>query len=229
MPPTRLDFYFDFISLYACFAWRRLHTMCAERGVDLVAHPVAFGKLLDHWGQLGPAEIPPKKTFVYQSAYRYAVLHGFAFNPPRSHPFNPLPALRVALATVSGIAQQQVINTIFEAGWSHGAEIGTAAALARLLDDAGLDGSRLMQAANTATAKSALREETAAAIAGGVFGVPTMIVGELLFWGNDQLDHVALALDGRDPLDVAAVDAMLARPRALDRKRVRAHRDTDER
>ncbi len=218
MTARRLDFYFDFISLYAYFAWRRLLPMCDERGVELVVHPVVFGKLLDHWGQLGPAEVPPKKTFVYQSAYRYAALHGFEFDPPRSHPFNPLPALRTALPEVSGDAQRVVVSAIFEAGWSHGAEIGTPESLGPILDRAGLDGAALLHAASLPAAKAGLRAQTDAAIAHGVFGVPTMRLGELLFWGNDQLDHVALALDGRDPLDAARVDAMLARPRAIDRK-----------
>jgi len=218
MHRQRLHFYFDFISLYAYFAWRRLLPMCDERGVELVIHPVVFGKLLDHWGQLGPAEVPPKKTFVYQSAYRYAALHGFAFDPPRSHPFNPLPALRAALLEVSGDAQRQVVSAIFTAGWSAGGEIGAPDALAVILDKAGLDGAAVLHEASSPTAKAALRAQTDDAIAHGVFGVPTMRIGELLFWGNDQLDHVALALDGRDPLDAARVDEMLARPRAIDRK-----------
>jgi len=228
MKPRRLDFYFDFISLYAYFAWRRLLPICDARGIELVVHPVVFGKLLDHWGQLGPAEVPPKKTFVYQSAYRYAALHGFAFDPPRSHPFNPLPALRVALVEVCGDRQREAINAIFEAGWSNGAEIGTAEALAAILDRAGLDGAALLHTASLPTAKAALRAETDAAITHGVFGVPTMRIGELLFWGNDQLDHVALALDGRDPLDATRVDAMLARPRAIDRQPRRTRQEPGE-
>jgi 2-hydroxychromene-2-carboxylate isomerase len=222
MHRQRLHFYFDFISLYAYFAWRRLLPMCDERGVELVVHPVVFGKLLDHWGQLGPAEVPPKKTFVYQSAYRYAALHGFAFDPPRNHPFNPLPALRAALFEVSGDAQRQVVSAIFSAGWSAGAEIGVPDALAQILDKAGLDGAALLHEASLPAAKAALRAQTDDAIAHGVFGVPTMRIGELLFWGNDQLDHVALALDGHDPLDAARVDEMLARPRAIDRNAQRA-------
>ena len=72
MNARRLDFYFDYLSPYAYFSWRRLQPLCLQHNLELRPHPVVFGKLLDHWGQRGPAEIPPKKASVYQYCYRYA-------------------------------------------------------------------------------------------------------------------------------------------------------------
>ena len=51
----------------------------------------------------------------------------------------------------------------------------------------------------------------------GVFGVPTFIVGGELFWGNDQLEHIELFLQGKDPLEPEYVEEMLARHRGIDR------------
>ncbi len=218
MKAARLDFYFDFISMYACFAWRQLTGICAARDVELVAHPVIFGKLLDYWGQLGPAEIPPKREFVYQWAYRYAKLHGFEFNPPARHPYNPLPSLRLALPAVGGTDQHRIITAIFDAGWSHGADLGDPVALAAILDEAGLDGAALVARTAEPAVKDDLRRETEYALGRGVFGVPVMTVGDRLFWGNDQMEHVVLCLEGKDPLDEARVAAMLARERGVDRK-----------
>jgi 2-hydroxychromene-2-carboxylate isomerase len=213
-----LDFYFDYLSPYAYFSWRQLQPLCQRYAVELHPHPVVFGKLLDHWGQLGPAEIPPKKTALYKYCYRYAQLHGFNFNPPNCHPFNPLPALRLSLAEVSQEQQPQLINALFEAGWSQGADLGSVATLTEILDAVGLDSIALLQEISTPVIKAALKQQTEQAIARGVFGVPTFIVDDELFWGNDQFEHLELFLQGNDPLDPESVEAMLARRRGIDRK-----------
>jgi predicted thioredoxin/glutaredoxin len=71
--------------------------------------------------------------------------------------------------------------------------------------------------------KDALVSETNMAIEKGVFGVPTVIVDGNLFWGNDQIEHVALLLSGQDPLDRDKLTALQNRPRAIDRKAFQEH------
>jgi 2-hydroxychromene-2-carboxylate isomerase len=205
------------LSGYAYFAWRRIQGLCASRCVELVPHPVVFAKLLDHWGQLGPAEIAPKKEVVYRYGYRYAKLNGFEFNPPAAHPFNPLPALRLSLLEVAGEYQFALIDTLFHAGWTRGSNLGDIDVLAQLLDEAGLPAQRLLAAAASPQAKERLKRETAEAIDVGVFGVPSMVWCGELFWGNDQLEHLAVCIDGNDPLDREKLADMLARKRAVDR------------
>ena len=55
-----IDFYFDYLSPYAYLAWLCLPEVTESRDVEIVPRPVLFAGLLNHWGQLGPAEIPPK-------------------------------------------------------------------------------------------------------------------------------------------------------------------------
>jgi len=214
-----VDLYFDFISPYSYFAWMKLGPLCAKKGAALVARPVLFAGLLNHWGQLGPAEIPAKRRFLFSDAVRIAELHGLPFRGPRYHPFNPLTALRVAVAEAAGDRQREVIDTLFHAGWGSGIDLGSQEEIARALDDKGLDGRALLEKAAQAEVKDALRKSTEEAIGRGVFGVPTMFVGEDLFWGSDRIDHVALALDGEDPIDREQVAEMLARPAAADRRK----------
>ncbi len=224
MAPRHLDFYFDYLSGYAWFAWMRIRGLCKTSGVELRIHPVVFGKLLDHWGQLGPAEIPSKKAFVYRHGMRLAAAEGVSFNPPASHPFNPLTALRVSLKEVAGETQAEVVQAIFEAGWTRGAELGEPNSLAAILTDAGLDGHALVARTSEPKIKQRLKDETEAAVSQGVFGVPTMIVEGELFWGADQLPFIEAVLAGNDSLDgtqldSARLDALLARPRGIDRSR----------
>lgn len=217
----RVDFYFDYISGYAYFAWLRIQEICDHRGVELGVHPVLFAGLLDRWGQLGPAEIPPKRAWAYKDAFRHARLHGIELSCPKYHPFNPLLALRLSLREVAGAEQRRVVSTIFRAGWGQGIDLGSPDELAGALDREGLDSRALIERASAPAAKEALRRDTERAVGRGVFGVPTTFVGDELFWGSDRMDHVELALDGRDPLDEARVREALARPRAADRRKVR--------
>ncbi|WP_437663036.1 2-hydroxychromene-2-carboxylate isomerase [Sorangium sp. So ce1182] len=219
--PGRVDFYFDYISGYAYFAWLRLQEICDRRGAELGVHPVLFAGLLDHWGQLGPAEIPPKREWAYKDAFRVARLHGIELSCPKYHPFNPLLALRLSLPEVGGAEQRRVVTTIFRAGWGQGIDLGSRDELAGALDREGLDSRALIEQASAPAAKEALRQGTERAVGRGVFGVPTTFVGDELFWGSDRMDHVELALDGRDPLDHARVREALARPRAADRRKAR--------
>ena len=214
---SKIHFYFDFISPYAYFAWRKLPTLAKKYNREIEAHPVVFGKLLDKWGQLGPAEIPPKRNWLNEYCLRYAALNGFKYNPPKKHPFNPLAALRMSLKEVSGDDQLRVIDSIFEGGWSHGADLGDLSTLTSLLTKQSIDGESLIHKVSELYVKELLINETSHAIEKGVFGVPTIIIDDNLFWGNDQMDHIELLLDGKDPLDRERLNDQ-ERSRAIDRK-----------
>ena len=217
MATKSIHFYFDYISPFAYFAWRQLPSIAEKYNRRIEAHPVVFGKLLDHWGQLGPAEIAPKRNWLHQFCLRYAVVNGFEYNPPKYHPFNPLAALRMSLAEVSGTHQHRLITAIFESGWSRGKDLGDLPTLISLMDEQGLDGAYMSEEIGNAEVKNLLVNETATAIEKGVFGVPSMIVDGNLFWGNDQMEHIELVLADKDPLGSDQRNA-LERPRAIDRK-----------
>jgi 2-hydroxychromene-2-carboxylate isomerase len=92
--PVSVEWYFDFVSPYSYIALHRL----GEIPAAIVYKPVLFAGLLDHWGQKGPAEIPAKRRWTYRWSTWWAAELGIAFRYPASHPFNPLPHLRLALA-----------------------------------------------------------------------------------------------------------------------------------
>jgi 2-hydroxychromene-2-carboxylate isomerase len=218
-----IDFYFDYLSPYAYLAWRKLPEITEARGVTIRPKPVLFAGLLNHWGQLGPAEIPPKATHVFKECARFAQLAGIPFRSPRYHPFKPLTALRVSLAEVSGPDQSRVIGAIFDAGWALGQDLGDAIVIRNALNGLDLDGEALVHQASEPDVKNILHENTLAAVEKGVFGIPTMIANQELFWGLDQLAYLALFLDGKDPLanvDPQAINSQgpaAVRPGSLNR------------
>jgi|TARA_B100001094_G_scaffold202560_1_gene196452 2-hydroxychromene-2-carboxylate isomerase len=214
---AKIHFYFDFISPYSYFAWLKLPALAEKYSCEIKAHPIVFGKLLDKWGQLGPAEIPPKQSWLHQYCLRYAALNGFEYNPPKAHPFNPLAALRMSLKEVSGNDQFAVIDALFKGGWSQGADLGDLSVLISLVTEQSINGEMFSQKISESDIKNLLINETNNAIEKGVFGVPTIIIDDNLFWGNDQMNHIELLLDGKDPLDKAKLNQE-KRPRAIDRK-----------
>lgn len=197
---TEIDFYFDYLSPYAYLAWRKLPEITESRGIAIRPKPVLFAGLLNHWGQLGPAEIPPKAAHIFKECARFAVLAEIPFRSPRFHPFKPLTALRVSLAEVSGKDQSRVISALFDAGWAKGQDLGDATTILNVLNALDLDGETLVQQASDPDVKHILQQNTLAAVEKGVFGIPTMIADQELFWGLDQLPYIALFLDGKDPL-----------------------------
>lgn len=216
----QIDFYFDFISPFSYFAWVRLRRRELEGVIELNPRPVVFGALLDHWGHKGPAEIPPKRAFTWKTCLRFAAREGIPFQFPKLHPFNPLVPLRVALPEVSGKDQKAIIDAIFRTGWQDGKDLGSPEVVERALTAAGFDGRALVAKTNHPDTKDLLRRTTENAVKRGVFGVPTMAVGDELFWGNDQVETLEAFLDGDDVLDHSQLDAALARPSGVQRKAI---------
>ena len=211
-----IDLYFDFISHNAYLAWAKLPALAAAHGHTVRPVPVLFAGLLQHHGQLGPAEIPAKSRWMLRNVARKAAHHGIPFAPPASHPFVPLLALRAAIA--SG-ADHVVVGALFEATWASGRDVSDADTVRAVLDEAGVDGAALVARTQDPEVKAALRENTEQAIARGVFGVPTMCVGDALFYGFDDLPWLEAFLAGEDPIEGMdwsgweAVTASARRPR----------------
>lgn len=212
----QLHFYFDYLSPYAYFAWRRVRDVAKEHDAQLVLHPTLLAALLNHHGHKGPAEIAPKRAFVIKDTLRYAARHGFEIDFPKPHPFNPLTALRLSLP---GPDQERRIDAIFMAGWRDGRDLSDRDLLADALSADGLDGPRLVAATRTPEVKDALLAQSQAAIERGIFGVPSFIVDGELLWGNDRIADVIEVLTDRDPLDRQRAEAIIAAPRGAQRQR----------
>lgn len=220
--PSTIRFYFDYVSPNAYLAWTQLPGVADRHGFAIEPVPVLFAGLLEAYGQLGPAEVPAKLRWMFKNNLRKATLLGVAINPPAFHPFNPLLALRVSSLPLESPERWSLIGSLFRAVWVRGLHVSDAAVVAELADQIGLEGAALVSEAQHSTCKARLREQTDDAIARGVFGVPTMGVGNELFWGYDDFPHLELFLAGKDPLDATEWQKWSAIPRpSAVRRRVR--------
>lgn len=201
-----LPFYFDFISPYAYLGWKAVHALADKHGREVQPRPILFAALLNAHGHKGPAEIPPKRIYVFKNALRLAAAAGLQLTPPPTHPFRPLLALRVAgLSELGASDRRRGIDALFDATWGGGPGVEDPAVVTRVLDAAGLPGAELVAAAGGEDAKDNLRSNTEQALVRGVFGVPTIDADGELFWGYDAFSHVDAYLAGEDPVDEAAL------------------------
>jgi len=208
--PAPILFHFDYISSNAYLAWLELPKLAAKHGRRIEPVPTLFAGLLGAHGQLGPAEIPAKAAWMFRNNLRKAALLGVPLNAPVHHPFKPLLALR-ASCLGSEEENARAITALFRAVWADRQHVREPGVVARGLDAVGLRGAELVARAGHPDAKQRLRDDTDAAIARGVFGVPTMIVGDALFWGYDDFAFLDLHLAGEDPLTPDAVAGWIGR------------------
>jgi 2-hydroxychromene-2-carboxylate isomerase len=213
--PLRVSWIFDVISPFAYLSFGRLGELPDH--VELEYVPVLFAGMLQHFGQLGPAEIPSKRRFTYRFALWRAQRMGMSMRMPPAHPFNPLAALRLVVAAGS---DRRAAGAVLGAVFRDGRDVSDRAVIAELAQGLGI---RDPEAALADPAvKQRLRANTEWAISRGVFGVPTLLIGEELFWGDDALE-MALdylkgaavfqdpAMRGADTLPVGAARARAAR------------------
>jgi 2-hydroxychromene-2-carboxylate isomerase len=187
-----ITFYLDFISPYAWLAFKALPEALQGISHRVEHRPVLFGAMLKHHGQLGPAEIASKRDWTYRQVLWLAHQQGVELKLPAAHPFNPLGLLRLAVACdAQGTPNRYVCEQVFRHVWCSGQDAADAQRLAALTAE-------LQPARDVASpeVKQALQANTEQAIALGLFGVPSFVVDDKVFWGLDALPMLRAYLLG---------------------------------
>ena len=200
----RVAWVFDVVSPFAYLAFPRLEEL--PSGVELAVVPVLLAALLDQFGQRGPAEIPSKRRFTYRFVLWRARRLGLPLRMPPAHPFNPLAALRLIIAAGS---DRRAAGAVLKAAFGEGRDLTDPAVLAELGAQLGVADPQT--ALSDPAVKQRLRENTLWASTRGVFGVPTLVIGEELFWGHDAFDmalEYLLRPQSFADLDMRALDSL---------------------
>ncbi len=191
--------YLDFISPYAYLAFEALPKALMGQSYAMVYKPVLFAGMLKHYGQLGPAEIVPKRVWTYQQVLWLGRQLKVPLDLPSHHPFNPLALLRLACACSGdaalpdGMPNRWVCESIFRHVWQGGLNAEDPVRLLTLAESL-----QPQHDPQDEKVKRLLQENTREAIEHQVFGVPSFCVDEKLFWGQDALPMLRAYLAG-DP------------------------------
>jgi len=211
-----VDFWFDVLSPYAWLAFERLPQALEGHSVVVNYQPLLLAGLLAHWGQKGPAEITPKRAWTYRQVAWLAQQQGTPLQLPKPHPFNPLALQRLAVAAApaGGTPSRRTVELLFRHVWCRdGADPNGAEALAALAATVAPQRDPASDAV-----KAALRERTDAAVALGLFGVPTLVYAGRQFFGLDALPMLRAALAGEAWFDTPAWDDAGNQPPGLQRR-----------
>jgi 2-hydroxychromene-2-carboxylate isomerase len=194
--PKAVDFYFDFGSPAAYLAYTQLPKICAETGAALNWKPMLLGGVFQATGNQSPATIPAKGKFMNADLPRFAKRYGVPFGHNPNFPINTLLLMRAA----TGLQMRgdprfgDFLQAVFKAIWVDGQNMNDIAVVGAVLHAAGFDAAAMLALCSQQDVKDELKAATQAAVARGIFGAPTMFVGDEMFWGQDRLDFVREAL-----------------------------------
>lgn len=195
-PGKTVEFYFDVGSPAAYLAWTQLPRLCAEAGAELAWKPMLLGGVFQAIGNRSPAEIPGKGAYLMEDLKRHAARYGVPYLRNPDFPIHTLLLMRGA----TGLLMHEparfgaYLDAVMRAMWVEPRNLNDPAEVAAVLQSAGFDAAAVLALATRQDVKDRLKAVTEEAVARGVFGAPTMFVGDAMFWGQDRLDFVREAL-----------------------------------
>lgn len=191
-----VDFYFDFGSPTSYLAWTQLPGITQAAGAELRWHPILLGGVHKATGNQSPALVPAKGAWMNRDMERYAVRYQVPFVNNPYFPINTMHLMRGAVGyrMHKPASFDAYVTTIYRAMWADGLNLGDQAVLAEVLQRGGLDPNEFLAFIQDPAVKEELRADTEASVKRGIFGAPTMFVGDEMYFGQDRLDFVREAL-----------------------------------
>ena len=203
MPSSDLEFWFDFGSTYSYLSAFRIG---AAKGVSVSWRPFLLGPIFEAQGwDDSPFNIyQAKGRYMWRDMERLCARDGLPFTKPSRFPRNGLLAARVACFADAEPWLPDFVRSVFRANFGEDREIGDAEEIQKILSALGLPGADIIEQAQSPENKQRLRDQTGRAAKLGIFGAPTFVVGDELFWGNDRLeDALAWRRGDRSPRRLA--------------------------
>ena len=191
-----VEFLFDVGSPTAYLAWTQLPKICAETGATLVCKPMLLGAVFQATGNVSPAAVPAKGSYMRADLARFAQRYGVPFVHNPFFPINTLVLMRGAVGVQLRWPERfdAYLKAVFTALWVEQKSLNDPAVVMATLAAAGFEPAAVQTLVAEPAVKDTLRANTEAAVARGVFGAPTMFVGETMYFGQDRLDFVREAL-----------------------------------
>ena len=187
-----LEFWYEFASTYSYPAAMRIARLASDAGVAIRWRPFLLGPIFaaQGWNDSPFNIYPAKGRYMWRDLTRICEAEGLPLElPPARFPQNGLKAARIALIGTKQGWTPDFTRAVYAANFAEREDIADNTVLAHLLGRLNLDANAIMAAANAPENKEALKRQTEEAMAKGIFGAPSFIVGDELFWGGDRLEQ----------------------------------------
>ena len=187
---TRLfDFYFDFVSPYSFLAHEEIKRLEKKNLVKVQYKPILLGGLHNLHGIKAPAFIPSKAKFMIRDCKMVAEKKKIKFKFNSYFPIKTVNLMRgVFIAKEDGF-ESYYIDKIFESVWRDGLNMNDQNIVDKILKNTNINPKTFFLRASGQSIKNTLRKKTDEAFEKGVFGAPTFLVNNKIFWGQDRLDY----------------------------------------
>lgn len=183
----KLEFWFDFASNYSYLSVMRIRRLAPP---GLVWRPFLLGPIFKDAGWSNSPFVlqKDKGDYVWQDMPRQCDKYGLPWRQPSTFPRNSLLAARIGILCEEQPWMTDFCERVMVANFAEDRDIASEQCMLEILSALGQDGAAILRAAQSDENKARLRERTAQAKARHIFGAPTFLVGDAMFWGNDRLD-----------------------------------------
>ncbi len=186
-----VEFYYDYGSPASYLAWTQLPKICTDHNAELIRRPILLGGVFKATGNQSPVMVEKKGTWMFGDLARHAEHYGVPFVMNPFFIINTLPLMRGAMWAREAGRLAEYDQVMFEAIWVNEKDMNDVAVIGEVLTQGGFDAAELVAAVQDANIKGQLIEATEEAVSRGLFGVPTMFVGDVMHFGQDRLEWVA--------------------------------------
>ncbi len=184
------DFYFDFISPYSFFAHKEISKIEKNNSIKVRYKPILLGGLHNLHGIKAPAFIPAKAKHMIRDCKLIAEKNKVKFKFNSYFPIKSLNLMRGVFVAEEDNFKSYYINSIFDAIWQDGLNLNDENIIQKLLKNLNVNPKTFLLRATSSSIKDSLRKKTNEAYEKGVFGAPTFISNNRLFWGQDRIEFV---------------------------------------
>ena len=190
-----IEFIFDFASPNAYMTYKAVVAMSERTGATVSYNPCLLGGIFKLTGNQAPfisfAEVKGKNEYNRLESERFLKKHNLtAFKMNPHFPMNTVTLMRGLIVAEEMGRKEAYIEAVLKAMWEDGENMGDAEVAVRVLTTAGFDGAAIVEKTKDAAVKQKLMDNTSAAVERGVFGIPTLFVGDEMFFGKERLGQV---------------------------------------
>lgn len=193
-----IQFWFEYASPYSYLAAARIEKLAAAAGREIEWRPFLLGPIFQAqgWNDTPAALFPAKGRHMWRDVERLCNLYDLPYKRPEIFPQNGVRAARATLVAADQGFAPALVHAVYDRVFVHERDISDPAVLGEIIAGLGHDAAAVLAQAETPEIRARLRAATEEAMERGIFGAPSFILGDELFWGSDRLEQ-ALAW-GRD-------------------------------
>ena len=186
------DFYFDFVSPYSFLAHKKIRKIEKIKKIKIRYKPILIGGLHNLHGIKAPAFIPAKARHMIRDCKLIAIKNGVKFKFNSYFPIRSLNLMRGVFVAEEDNIKSNYIDNIFNTIWQDGLNMNDQIIVEKVLKNLNINPKTFSLRSTSSLIKDTLRNKTNEAYEKGIFGAPTFVVNNKIFWGQDRIEFALM-------------------------------------